>query len=41
MDQIPVLTDLLRALEELAIMNVGSSLSTNPFVVQQVIILVF
>jgi len=34
-DQIPVLTDLLRSLEELAIMNVNPYITNNTFIVQQ------
>jgi hypothetical protein len=35
LDQIPPLSHMLRALEELSIMNVPTHLTINPFVVQQ------
>ena len=35
LDQIPGLTDMLRTLEELSIMNVASYINTNSFIVQQ------
>jgi hypothetical protein len=36
LDQIPSLTAMLRSLEHLSMTNVPSQLSSNPFVVQQV-----
>ena len=39
LDQIPALTAMLRSLEQLSMTNVPNRLSTNPFVVQQVPIL--
>jgi hypothetical protein len=36
LDQIPALTAMLRSLEHLSMTNVPSQLSSNPFVVQQV-----
>jgi hypothetical protein len=36
LDQIPNLSAMLRSLEELSLMNVPTHLSSNPFVVQQV-----
>jgi len=36
LDQIPNLSAMLRSLEELSMMNVPTHLTSNPFVVQQV-----
>lgn len=37
LDQIPVLSHLARSLDELTILQVNTSLGSNPFIVQQVI----
>jgi hypothetical protein len=36
LDQLPVLTPMLRSLEELSIANVKNIINNNPFIVQQV-----